>query len=66
MSSKNLQRVFVYNILPYIYLYKTKKIWEIGLHKLDTRSDNILTWKGKNYLGFALMKVRVELMEHNN
>jgi len=34
------------------------KIWGIGLAQDDPRAQDPLSWKGKNYLGFALMQVR--------
>ena len=39
-------------------------IWGIGLHRDDPRAQDPRQWEGKNLLGFALMVVRDELMEH--
>jgi len=39
------------------------RIWGIGLKADDKRATNPLKWRGKNRLGFALMKVRELLSE---
>lgn len=39
------------------------KIWGIGLSERDKEAHNPLLWNGLNLLGFALMKVRSELMQ---
>lgn len=36
----------------------TDRIWGIGLSISDGRSHNVSEWRGKNILGFTLMKVR--------
>lgn len=38
-------------------------IWGIGLGKDDPRAQDQKTWKGKNWLGEALMKVRAKISE---
>ena len=37
------------------------RIWGIGLAEEDKTAHNPLLWKGKNLLGFILMRVRAEL-----
>ncbi|EMD1715581.1 NADAR family protein [Providencia stuartii] len=37
------------------------KIWGIGLAEDSENIENLLTWKGLNLLGFALMEVRKQL-----
>jgi len=39
------------------------KIWGIGLAEDDQRAENPEQWQGLNLLGFALMKVRTELLQ---
>lgn len=39
------------------------KIWGVGLSEQDKEITNPLLWRGLNLLGFALMKVRNELIE---
>jgi ribA/ribD-fused uncharacterized protein len=36
-------------------------VWGIGLAADDDNAENPLLWKGENLLGFALMKVRIQL-----
>ena len=36
-------------------------IWGIGLGKDNEKAHNIASWRGKNFLGFALMEVRDEI-----
>uniref|UniRef100_A0A8R1DLE9 NADAR domain-containing protein n=1 Tax=Caenorhabditis japonica TaxID=281687 RepID=A0A8R1DLE9_CAEJA len=43
----------------------TDKIWGIGLSKDDRRAKNPETWKGANWLGQVLDRVRDELWERN-
>ncbi|WP_416235586.1 NADAR domain-containing protein [Paenibacillus sp. SGZ-1009] len=38
------------------------KIWGIGLAKDDPDAERPLNWKGRNWLGFALMEVRDMLL----
>ena len=37
------------------------KVWGIGLHETDPRSCNPEEWRGTNWLGEAIMKVREEI-----
>ncbi|WP_435167850.1 NADAR family protein [Paenibacillus glycanilyticus] len=37
------------------------RIWGIGMGQSDSNAANPLEWRGKNWLGFALMEVRDEL-----
>ncbi|MDO4229537.1 MAG: NADAR family protein [Capnocytophaga sp.] len=39
------------------------KIWGIGLEQNNPQVENPLLWKGLNLLGFALMKVRDDLLK---
>ena len=39
----------------------TDRIWGIGLAATDPRATNRSLWRGKNWLGEALMRVRAEL-----
>lgn len=39
------------------------RIWGIGLAENDPESENPNLWRGLNLLGFALMQVRLKLME---
>ena len=39
------------------------KIWGIGLRKNDPRVQDRTTWRGKNWLGEVLTKVRDDLIE---
>ncbi len=39
------------------------KIWGIGLSEDDPNVNNPLKWKGLNLLGFALMKVRDQIID---
>ena len=39
------------------------KIWGIGLDSTDYRAQDPFTWKGTNFLGFALMEVRAQIKE---
>ena len=39
------------------------RVWGIGLAKNDPRALNPAEWQGKNLLGFALMKVRRDLVQ---
>lgn len=39
------------------------RIWGIGMGKSNPDAENPMKWKGKNLLGFALTKVRDELLE---
>lgn len=41
------------------------KIWGIGMHMNDKGVENPQNWKGKNWLGEALTKVREELLLRN-
>lgn len=41
------------------------RIWGIGLAEEDREAKNPELWKGKNLLGFALMKARDELIQEN-
>lgn len=41
------------------------RIWGIGLAEEDREAKNPELWKGKNLLGFALMKVRDRLIKEN-
>lgn len=41
------------------------RIWGIGLAEDDREAKNPELWKGKNLLGFALMKVRVKLLKEH-
>lgn len=41
------------------------RIWGIGLAEEDREAKNPELWKGKNLLGFALMKVRDRLIQEN-
>ena len=36
----------------------TDRVWGIGLSLTDGRSRKVSEWRGKNILGFTLMKVR--------
>ena len=36
-------------------------IWGIGLGKDNEKAHNIASWRGQNFLGFALMEVRDEI-----
>ena len=36
--------------------------WGIGLGSKDSRAWNKSTWRGRNLLGFAITRVRDELM----
>ena len=38
-------------------------IWGIGLRKTDPRAKNRKTWRGTNWLGEVLMKVREDLLD---
>lgn len=40
----------------------TDKIWGIGLARTDSRALDPMQWKGSNLLGFALMKVRDQIL----
>lgn len=39
------------------------KIWGIGVEKSNPDAENPMKWKGKNLLGFTLMRVRDDLMQ---
>ncbi len=39
------------------------KIWGIGMGADDARDSTPQEWKGRNYLGFALMRVRSMLVD---
>jgi ribA/ribD-fused uncharacterized protein len=39
------------------------RIWGIGLSKTDPRAKNRSTWRGTNWLGETLIKVRDKLIE---
>ena len=43
----------------------TDKVWGIGLTADDTDANNILKWKGTNWLGIVLTELRQELLENN-
>ncbi|KAF1752961.1 hypothetical protein GCK72_019516 [Caenorhabditis remanei] len=43
----------------------TDKIWGVGLDKNDKRCEDERTWRGTNWLGEVLDKVRDELWERN-
>jgi hypothetical protein len=38
-------------------------IWGIGLHKSDPKAQNRATWRGTNWLGETLTKVREKILE---
>lgn len=39
------------------------RIWGIGMEETNLDAENPMKWRGKNLLGFALMKAREELLE---
>ncbi|WP_250629693.1 NADAR family protein [Aureibaculum algae] len=43
----------------------TDKVWGIGLTADDTDANNILKWKGTNWLGIVLTELRQEFLENN-
>ncbi|MEU4333285.1 NADAR family protein [Micromonospora lupini] len=40
----------------------TDRVWGIGLTATDPRADDPFQWRGRNLLGFALMRARAQLM----
>lgn len=42
------------------------RIWGIGMGKTNPEAENPMKWKGTNLLGFALTRVRDELLETNS
>lgn len=43
----------------------TDKVWGIGLTADDADANNILKWKGTNWLGIVLTELRQEFLKNN-